>query len=459
MLVSLFTPTHDPRYLAETARTVAAQAMPDGLDVEWVIGPNGAADHALVVAAAGVASAAGVSVRVVPLTAQGNIGALKRSLCEAASGDVLMELDHDDLLHPQACARAADEVAVGAGFVGSMAVVYSESGGARLYGTDFGWEHRETVVDAPGSAIHGRAVTYSHGFQPSAASLSSILWAPNHFRAWERGVYWRVGGHDASLTVADDYDLLCRTYLDASPFVVIDQPLYYQRMRTDGGNSWLGQCGKIQAACGQGTARYPDGSRVPAFAQPLTLRDRYLHRLVTREASRRSAPLWDLGGAIGCPAGWRSIDRVGGDLAHDLRERLPFEDGSVFAFRAFDVLEPLESREAAALIGEIYRCLVPGGWLLTRTPADSGVGAACDLSHVSRWNTRTWAYFWSRDLLKYREQAFPGLRAAFQPMRCYEESVTMGPHPCRWTLPYVVADLVALKGQRQPGPKYTEPQE
>lgn len=464
MKISIFTPTHDPRFLSETARTVAAQSRADGLDIEWLIGPNGDADVIVVEGCAAVARDAGISVRVMPLTYAGNIGALKRALCDAATGDVLLELDHDDLLHPDACARAAATVNSGAGFVGSMAVVWNEGAGTRLYGTDYGWEHRETVISAPGSAIDGRNVTYAHGFAPSAASLASILWAPNHFRAWSRACYDAAGGHSAEQTVADDYDLLCRTYLVADRFVVLDEPLYYQRMRSDGGNSWLGQCATIQAACGQGTARYPDGSPVPAFAQPLSMRDKYLHRLVTREAYFRrndglASQCWDIGGAIGCPKGWLAIDKRGGDLQYDIRRGLPFATSSVFAFRAFDVLEHLESREAAAIIGEVYRCLAPGGWLLTRTPADSGVGAACDLSHISRWNSRTWAYFWSRDLLKYREQAFPGLRAAFQPVRCFEASVTMGPWPCRWTVPYVVADLVALKGQRQPGAKFIDPQE
>ena len=209
---------------------------------------------------------------------------------------------------------------------------------------------------------------------------------------------------------------------------------------------------EIKRLSGQRTHRHPDGSAVPDFAQPIALRDRYLHPLVEAEARRKNGRLLDIGGALNTPRGWTSLDLQGGDISRDLRRGLPFQDNSVFALRAFDVLEHLAPADAAFVLSECWRVLEPGGWLLTRTPADSGPGAACDLSHLSRWNTRSFAYFWSKELLPYREQAYPGLKAAFQPVRIFEEMTTCGPWPCQWQVPYVVADLLCMKdGLRPPG--------
>ncbi len=38
---------------------------------------------------------------------------------------------------------------------------------------------------------------------------------PNHLRAWRRDEYWRIGGHNPNLHVADDYELIIRTFLHA----------------------------------------------------------------------------------------------------------------------------------------------------------------------------------------------------------------------------------------------------
>lgn len=282
--------------------------------------------------------------------------------------------------------------------------------------------------------------------------MCQILYAPDHFRAWTRKAYEAVGGHDATLPVCDDHDLLCRTYINTSiDFIRIPEALYYYRRSSQSApNTFSGPLnGLIQELSGQGRNLYPNGAHVPDFAQPIVLRDKYLHDLVLAEGRRTNGVMLDIGGGVSCPEGWTSVDMHNGQITRDVRRGLPFADNSVFAIRAHDFLEHLESPDAAWFIGECWRVLKHGGWLLTRTPADSGVGAACDLSHVSRWNTRTWVYFWSGQAKAYRDQAFPGLKASFQPVRVFDETVMLGPWPCQWQVPYVVADLVALKG----GPK------
>ena len=87
MRVSVFTPSHNPRWLNDCYRSLAAQTLPDW---EWVVLLNGKAsnwsppqpDRRVKVARAGVKG----------------VGAAKRAACEIATGDLLVELDHDDVL-------------------------------------------------------------------------------------------------------------------------------------------------------------------------------------------------------------------------------------------------------------------------------------------------------------------------------------------------------------------------
>ncbi len=89
MLLSLFTPTHNPQYLVRLARSIANQAF---TNFEWVIVPNGDAGEIHVDLP---------QARIVPYTGQTqNIGELKRFACQTCRGDVLVEVDHDDELPP-----------------------------------------------------------------------------------------------------------------------------------------------------------------------------------------------------------------------------------------------------------------------------------------------------------------------------------------------------------------------
>jgi SAM-dependent methyltransferase len=451
MLLTAFTPTHKLDHIRETAISLAAQSvLAHGHEIEWVIGYNNGLTEADVLAAIGEMPA-GIHVRFPEIDRTTTlIGQLKRELCLAAQGEVLLELDHDDILAANAFERLLEVLGDK-----DTAFIYSDSASFDnetlkpfVFDPMYGWEAVVGIGNAPNTRLHGQQIVGMRAQAPSARALCQILYAPDHFRAWTRKAYLLVGGHDAQLPVCDDHDLLCRTYINTSiDFIHIPESLYYYRRGT---NTFAGPLNSlIQNLSGQGIHQYPDKSPMPDFAQPIILRDKYLHDLVLAEGRRTDGILLDIGGGVSCPVGWTSVDLHNGQITRDVRRGLPFADNSVFAIRAHDFLEHLEPQDAAWFIGECWRVLKHGGWLLTRTPADSGVGASCDLSHVSRWNTRTWVYFWSGGAKAYRDQAFPGLKASFQPVRIFDETVTLGPWPCQWPVPYVVADLVALKG----GPK------
>lgn len=434
MLISIFTPTNNTNWLREAWESLVDQKA----NFEWIIGINGSADRSKI--------PVDPRIIVVETGTWNGVGDAKKKLCDVASGDVVLELDHDDILAEGALSeveKAFSDPEVG--FVYSDCAEWVEhTGESFTYGEAYGWESYPCE-------IRGKKLLATRAFPPTARSICQILFAPNHLRAWRKSFYESIGGHDVTLKIADDFDLIARSYLKTK-FKWIEKPLYGYRRRADGENTWLQNCAEIQFLCGQG-----GDSSVPAEAQHMPLRDKYLHNLVERECEISGMPMIDLGGGIFGAPGWKTLDVSGNpDFKHDVfgTKKLPFEDNSVGAFRAFDFLEHGDDIDAFWLMDEIYRCLVPGGWLLSYTPHALGIGSSCDPSHRSRWDERRFLYWCHKDLRPFLESAYPQATAKFQAVRLYRENRIMGPHPFKYEIPYVVADLCALKGQRQPAAKF-----
>jgi glycosyltransferase involved in cell wall biosynthesis len=418
MLISVFTPTHDPRYLNDAYRSLCDQTHTNW---EWVIVPNGGAvipedflkDY---------------RVKIRPLGGIGHgIGALKRFACAQATGQIFLELDHDDQLADTCLERVAQaRHDHGPGFYYSDFARLSADASNQVvpmqYSRETGWESYEFDY-------RGRTCIAVRAFEPCARSLHQIGWAPNHVRAWAREVYESVGGHDPALAVIDDLDLLCRTYIAGVPFVRIAEPLYFYREHDSGGlaNSYRGLTTEIHDRNAQ-------------------VSQRYTRQLIDAWATRRFLPKIDLGGRIGCPAGYISLDcRPGAELRADAL-RLPFADASVGVLRASDFLEHLPAGSAVAAMNEFYRVLVPGGWLTTDTPSTGGYGAFCDPTHTSFWNYLSFRYYTDRTFAQY----IPEIQCRFAVAALSEDFPT--PWHAERNLLYVHADLFALKGQRVPGP-------
>jgi len=97
------------------------------------------------------------------------------------------------------------------------------------------------------------------------------------------------------------------------------------------------------------------------------------------------------------------------------------------------------------MMNEIYRVLVPGGWLISRTPSTDGRGAYQDPTHCSFWNPNSFWYYTRQEQAQYVH----GINCRFQGTRIWQT------YPTDWhkqhDIQYVFAELVALKGQRQAG--------
>jgi SAM-dependent methyltransferase len=419
---TIVTPTNDSRFLRQSWESLKAQTF---RDFEWVIALNGGARMPE------LEPDPRIQYAVMPHRFAGNIGAIKACAFRFGTGEYLLEFDHDDLLAPTALEECARAFSSGADFVYSDFVDFPDlPGAAPTYHSPAaqaawercGWSFRLAETPAPLlPMVHAPRLLYPLSFEPSAQALSQISYAPNHLRAWRRSFYEQLGGHDMGYPVCDDLDLLQRTFL-AGRMHHVGKPLYWYRVRGDGGNAWLQNQRRIQETSA-------------------ALHGRNLHALVVRECELRGLPCYDLGGALNSPgAPWRTVDVEAADVLADLTKPWPFETHSVGAFRAFDILEHLPDKRFS--MSELHRCLAPGGWLLSRTPSADGPGAFRDPTHVSYWVEDSFRYYTTRALAQYIRNT----DEHFLQSRLFTD---------RGTLPYVVADLVSVApGLSLPGERF-----
>jgi len=141
----------------------------------------------------------------------GNIGEVKWRCCSLAKGYLLAELDHDDLLVP-CCTEdlyKASKKHPDAGFFFNDTLEVNEEwecqtypdGFALAYGTYRKEEYMGKLMD----------IATQHSINPK--TIRHIVGVPNHVRAWRRSTYFEIGGHNRNLAVADDYELIVRTFL------------------------------------------------------------------------------------------------------------------------------------------------------------------------------------------------------------------------------------------------------
>lgn len=199
--MSIITPTHDLTRIEALAASIRAQTVQPA---EWVVVPNNGALNASYAVEGAIIRPCGLPCPC--------IGYLKRFAADQCTGDVIIEADHDDELSPDALEHLA------AAFKDpNVDFVYSNHVEARR--TSYPAPHWQTRRHARGWEIVAKP--------PIRETFLTIYTAPNHVRAWRRSFYEAIGGHDWSMSILDDHDLLCRTYLNARKIVHIDKPLYY----------------------------------------------------------------------------------------------------------------------------------------------------------------------------------------------------------------------------------------
>jgi len=169
----------------------------------------------------------------------GYIGEMKRLAGSLAQGALIVEIDHDDDFHPDLLKWIYDASCAhkDAGFFYTDCAELTEDTYEPAVYSDFfgmGYEMHVNVW----SAFHNCYLASYNAAPPNALTLSHIVGVPNHVRAWRTEFYDRIGRHNALLSVADDYDLILRSYIEGT-FCHIRAVGYYQYRNRDGNFTFL----------------------------------------------------------------------------------------------------------------------------------------------------------------------------------------------------------------------------
>jgi len=396
MKISIITPTHDTSFLKELEATILAQTYTNW---EWIILLNNGADY--------LAEDPRIKIFTCPFRSN-SIGLLKRYACMQAAGEIIAEVDHDDMITPDCLEILAEAfLDTGVGFVYSDNATLDDN--FKPYGKEYGWSYR--MFNWNGKDL------YAMYTQPLYPGRFGYIWfAPDHIRAWRKDVYENIGGHTDTKDLCDDQDLIHRFYM-VTKFKYIPKVLYIYRIT--GKNSWLQQNEAIQK-------------------HTVAVYDKNILNLACRFSEINNLLKVDLCGAFNKPEGFISIDIYDADIITDLEKGIPLKDNSVGVIRAVDALEHIKNQRF--LMEEIHRVLAPGGILLSETPSTDGRGAFQDPTHVSFWNQNSFWYWTRKDTARY-------IRNTKMFRECKLTTGFPNEHCKANNIPYVVAHLEKLESK------------
>jgi len=376
--VSIFTPTHNPKRLIE-----AYQSIKDQDFLEWVILYNNGATPI---------GFDDPRVKEVIDTHDGDdsawIGRLKHEACASCIGDILLELDHDDLLMPLALEHVREaflDVEIGFVYSNTIHANADLTTSCPRFDERYGWKYRQVNVN-------GNLLDEHISFDPLPTTISRIWYAPNHLRAFRRSLYEQIGGYNVGMRVLDDLDLMCRLYA-ITKFRHINEGLYIYRYED---NTFA-----------------KDGINQEIQNNVYRIHDMYIESLAESWSTACGLRKIELGGRLAARPGFETVDLFDADIIADLNSIWPFKDNSVGVIRAYDVFEHLKN--PIFVMNELHRVLAPGGYAIIQVPSTEGTGAASDPTHVSWWNERSFTYYTQAERAKY----LPDFKGRFQALRLF----------------------------------------
>lgn len=176
----------------------------------------------------------------------GYIGAIKRYAAGLCTGEILVEVDHDDELTPDCLEKIVHTFQrhPECGFAyGDCSEVYAGSNLAHWYGWDcgfgYGIYYRVWIPEM------NRWQNVLRNTVINMSTIQHLVGLPNHPRTWTKDCYHLLGGHREELLVADDYDMLVRTFL-CTKYAAIPDLLYIQYRNENGDNSTFTRNQQIQ---------------------------------------------------------------------------------------------------------------------------------------------------------------------------------------------------------------------
>lgn len=171
----------------------------------------------------------------------GYIGSTKHDIARMCSGDYLVEFDHDDELLPTALADLiqAFQSNPDVGMIGSDCIeLYEGNHVPFCYGSYYGFGRHAYY----NQWYEGQWMHVSRNGPLDKFTLRHIVGVLNHVRAWRRTCYDELNGHDSNLNVADDYDLILRTFISkgcSRVWRIGKLPIFlYKQYRTHNGSNF-----------------------------------------------------------------------------------------------------------------------------------------------------------------------------------------------------------------------------
>jgi glycosyltransferase involved in cell wall biosynthesis len=238
---SIFTPAFKSgERINRTYKSLADQTY---FDWEWiVVDDSPAGDVSTWTVLQGIAAR---DFRVKPVKVHpvsgGNVGLVKHRAAMLSSGRWLVELDHDDYLMKnclEECLRASEKFP-DAGFIYSDCTEMSEDGkefrdydysrNGDYYGRPDNW-FAFSYAGHTWKSIGGKEYLQHHYPDINPITIRFNTSMPNHVRVWRKDVYRKIGGHRQDLPVADDFELIIRTFLETR-FIHIKKILYIQHFK------------------------------------------------------------------------------------------------------------------------------------------------------------------------------------------------------------------------------------
>ena len=366
---SIITPEHEKKnipYLLELFETIQNQTYSNW---EWVLYLNG--DCKINDIPSEIKK--DERVKIYNGESSENVGFVKNKAFHLGRGDILVEVDHDDMISYDCLEelnKAYQDPKIG--FVYSNELLYDLRENPIFWDPNYGWTH--TIHE-----FRGRKCYSMDSFLPSSHSMSVIWYVPDHIRSWRKTVYQELGGHDPTLNICDDHDLIIRSYLNTE-FKFIPKILYYYRFLETPSNTSIKRLGSIQK-------------------KTFELFHKYAFQVAEYDADKRNLLKVDISPFYNRRSGCLSLGDETSDVPCDLNDGIPLEDNSVFVLYANDILQKL--KDPIKSMSEIYRVLSDGGWAFIEVPSTDGRGAFQDPTHVSYWNENSFWYYTRKDKAQY----------------------------------------------------------
>jgi glycosyltransferase involved in cell wall biosynthesis len=210
-LISFFTPTYNTgNKLRRTYQSLVDQTYNNW---EWII-VDDSIDNGITYSIAKKISQIDERVKVYKFDQRsgGIIGEAKYRAASLCNGEILAELDHDDILLERTAEylNNAQKEYPDVGFFYTDCIEVDENYNSLMYpdGFAFGYGSYYDYI------WRGKNYKVAKECNINPKTIRHIVSIPNHIRAWRRTTYHSIGGHNRRLSIADDYELIVRTFLN-----------------------------------------------------------------------------------------------------------------------------------------------------------------------------------------------------------------------------------------------------